>query len=113
MWPRDRPTAFGPGPIRPRTLVATIDVLALDAEVAQRLPELDLGLAFRIDVGGVDEIDAGLERAADERGRARLIERADRAPEAGAAAEGHRAEADFRDELAGPAERSIAHAILS
>ena len=34
------------------------DVLALHAEVTQRLPELDLRLAFRIDVGGVDEIDA-------------------------------------------------------
>ena len=45
------------------------DVLALDAEIAQRLAELNLRLAFGIDVGGVDEIDAGVEGAVDERGR--------------------------------------------
>ena len=48
-------------------------------------------------------------RAADELGGARLIERADGAPEARAAMKGHRAEADFGNELAGAAERSIAH----
>ena len=57
------------------------DVLALDAEVAQGLAELNLGLALGIDVGGVDEIDARFERAGDERGGRGLIERADIAPE--------------------------------
>ena len=76
-----------PDRVRPRPHAAAHlgrddHVLALHAEIAQRLPELDLRLALRIDVGGVDEIDAGLERAADERGRARLVDRADRAPEA-------------------------------
>src|SRR5260370_39134591 len=71
------------------------DILAPDAEVAQSLSEQDLGLAFGIDIRRIDEIDACLDRPADQRRGRRLIERADRAPEAGAAAEGHGAEADF------------------
>ena len=42
------------------------DVLALDAEIAQRLADQTFGLAFGVDVGGVDEVDAGVERALDE-----------------------------------------------
>ena len=84
-------------------------VLALDAEIAQRLAELNFGLPFGVDVGRVDEIDARFERAADERRGGLLVERPDGAPEPGAAAEGHGAEADFGDILAGAAERSIAH----
>ena len=80
IWPRDRPTALGPGPVRPRTLVATITSSRLDLQIAQRLAQQDLGLAFRIDVGGVDEVDAGFQRARDQRGRALLIDRADGAP---------------------------------
>ncbi len=60
-------------------------VLARDLEIAQRLAEQHLGLALGIDVGGVDEIDAGFQRAGDERGRALLFDRADVAPETGAA----------------------------
>ena len=84
-------------------------VLASDLEIAQGLPEQRLGLALGIDVGRVDEIDAGVQRAGDQRRRALLIHSADGAPEAGAAAECHGSQADFRDELPGPAERSIAH----
>ena len=57
-------------------------VFASDLEIAQRLPEHHLGLALGIDVGGVDEIDAGFERARDQRRRALLIDSADGAPEA-------------------------------
>ena len=84
-------------------------VLALDAEVAQGLADLNLGLAFGIDVGGVDEIDARFERAGDELGGGGLIERADGAPEPAAAMKCHRPEADFGNELARAAERTIAH----
>ena len=84
-------------------------VLALDAEVTQRLPDLNFGLAFGIDVGCVDEIDARFERAGDELGGGGLIERADGAPEPAAAMKRHRPEADLGDVLAGAAERSIAH----
>ena len=57
------------------------DVLALDAEIAQRLADLNLRLAFGIDVGRIDEIDARFERAGDELGGGGLIERPDSAPE--------------------------------
>jgi hypothetical protein len=50
-----------------------------------------------------------LRSALDQRRRALLIDRFDRARKSRAAAEGHRAQADFRDELTGAAERSIAH----
>ena len=85
-------------------------ILASHPQIAQRLPQQDLGLAFRIDVGGVDEIHAGLERPRDQGRRALLVERADRAPEPGTAAESHGSEANLRDELACSAERAIAHA---
>src|SRR5271170_1886831 len=100
--------------VRPRPHPATHfrrddHVLALDAEVAQGLAELTLGLALRIDVGGVDEIDPGLDCAADERRRPGLIDRADGAPKARAAVKGHGAETDFRNELARAAKRTVTH----
>ena len=85
------------------------DVLALDGKVAQGLAEHDFRLSLGIDVGGVDEIDARFERALNERGRALLLDRADIAPEAGAAMKGHRPQAYFRDELAGAAKRAVFH----
>ena len=84
-------------------------VFTRDFEILQRLAQHDLRLAFGIDVGGIQEIDASFQRLGDQPGRGLLIQRADRSPEAGAAGESHAAQADFRDELAGPAERSIAH----
>ena len=100
--------------IRPRphaapNLGGDDDVLALDAKIAQRLTDLNLGLAFGIDVGRIDEIDPRFERAGDELGGGSLIERPDGAPESGAAAEGHRSKTDFRNILARTAKRSIAH----
>ena len=101
--------------IRPRPHAAAHlgrddDVLALDAEIAQRLADLNLGLAFGIDVGRIDEIDARFERAGDELGGGGLIERPDVAPERRRCRrKGHRSKADFRDILARTAKRSIAH----
>jgi hypothetical protein len=51
--------------------------------------------------------------ARDQRGRALLFDRPDGAPVARAAAEGHRAQTNFRDELAGAAERTVFHARIS
>ena len=87
------------------------DVLALDAKVAQSLADLNLRLAFGIDVGRIDEIDARFERPSDELGGGVLIERPNIAPHsAGAAAmKRHGAKANFRDILARTAKRSIAH----
>ena len=109
MWPRERPTEFGPVPHAAANLGGDDDVLALDSEIAQGLADLNLGLAFGIDVGRVDEIDARFERAGDELGGGSLIERPNGAPESGAAVEGHRPKADFRDILARTAKRTIAH----
>ena len=103
-----------PDGVRPRPHAATNlggddDILALDAKVAQGLADLNLGLALGIDIGGVNEIDAGLERPGDKLCGGGLIERPDGAPETGAAAEGHGPKADFGNKLAGAAKRSIAH----
>ena len=84
-------------------------VLALHLEVAQGLAEQDFRLALGIDVGGVDEIDAGFDCSGDERGRALLFDGSDVAPETGAAVERHRAEANLGYELPGPAERLEFH----
>ena len=98
MWPRDRPTALGPAAAASH-FGRDDDVFARDFEVFQRLAEHHFRLAFGIDVGGVDEIDARFERPGDQRGRALLVQGPDGAPEARAAAEGHAAQTNFRDEL--------------
>ena len=87
------------------------DVLALDAKITQSLANLNLGLPFGIDVGGIDEIDSSLKSAADELGGGDLIERPNIAPHSACAAavKGHRAKTDFRNILARAAKRSIAH----
>jgi hypothetical protein len=61
-----------------------------------------LRLAGRVDVGGVDEVDPGVERAVDD---------ADRVVVVGVApgAEHHRAEAELRDLDAGASERAVIH----
>src|SRR6185312_16135961 len=61
-----------------------------------------------IDIGGIDEVDARLERCPHQRGRFALAELADRLPHA-AAAEGHGAEADLGNEQTGAAERTKFH----
>src|SRR4029077_1391613 len=95
----------------PAPLCRDDDVLALDAKITQGLADLNLGLAFGIDVGRVDEIDSRFERARHELGGGSLIERPNVAPHsAGATAvKGHRAKANLRDILARTAKRSIAH----
>jgi hypothetical protein len=50
------------------------DLLARDLEVLQRAAEHALALALRVDVGGVEEVDAVLERLLDVRQRGGLIE---------------------------------------
>jgi hypothetical protein len=67
-----------------------------------RLADDLLGLAGGVDVGAVDEVDAGLESAVDD---------ADRVVVVGVApsAEHHRAEAELRDLDAGASERAVVH----
>ena len=64
MWLRVAPRAFGPVPVSPNTLVATTTSSRAHLQVLQRLAGDLLGAAAGVDVGGVDEVDAGVERAA-------------------------------------------------
>ncbi len=84
-------------------------VRALDAQAPQRLAGELLGAALGIDVGGVDEVDAGLERAADDAVDLLLAQLADRLPHARLPAEGHRAEAQLRDEQPAATELVVTH----
>jgi hypothetical protein len=108
--------ARGAAVVGPRAHVA-IDlggddhVLSAYAQVLQALAQQLLGLAEGVDVGCVDEVDPGPQRAADDVVHRLLAERADRLPHAllGRAAEGHGPEADLGDEEAGAAELVVAH----
>jgi hypothetical protein len=77
------------------------DVVA--AAAGKGLADDLLGLPPRVDVGGVDEVDARVERAVDDADRRVVVGLAPRA-------EHHRAEAQRRDLHAGACERSLVHA---
>jgi hypothetical protein len=62
-----------------------------------------LGQALRVDIGGVDEIDARIDRAANETLGIGLLQIADLPPDAFAAAKRHGAETEFRNKQAGAA----------
>ena len=86
------------------------DVFALHAE---RFAKQGFGFTAGIHVGGVDEVDAGVERVVDQRVHIVLREAADGFENASRAAERHGAEADARDENSGVAKLSIFHGIYS
>src|SRR5205085_5439393 len=73
------------------------------AVLAERLPEALLGQPGRVDVGGVDEVDAGLAGQVDLGAGAVDVDGADGLGPAGAS-EAHGAGGDGRDAQAGPAE---------
>jgi hypothetical protein len=75
----------------------------LVALARDELAQDGLGLAPRIDVGGVEEVDAGVAAALVEGARRGLI---------GFAAEGHRAEAQLRHLNTRVPERAIVHAVF-
>jgi hypothetical protein len=93
------------------------DVFAGDAEVAEGLADGDLGLAFGVDVGCIDEVDAVVDGVLDEGVDAGLADVADHLPDgtvfgelAGlVAGKGHGAEAELRNEEAGVAEGLVLH----
>jgi hypothetical protein len=66
-------------------------------------------LAGRIDVGGIDEIDAGIEGSIDDLIDRRLIEAANHLPLSALSAKRHGAETELRDEDAGVRELSEFH----
>jgi hypothetical protein len=87
------------------------DVGARHAEVLQRLADDALGLAERVDVRGIDEVDAARQRAFDQPVRVVLADGADRRPHAGVriAAERHRAETQLGDVQARAAQLLVFH----
>ena len=68
-----------------------------------------LRLAGGVHIGGIDEIDAGIEGLFHHGGRRRLVHATDGFPHAGRAAEGHRAQTKFRNVQAGAAQQSVTH----
>ena len=85
------------------------DAFAGNLEIAQRLTENLFREALRIDIGGVDEINAGRERTFDQGIGVALIDLAHVLPPGTLAAECHGAQADFRHIKAGPAQRTMFH----
>ena len=94
---RDDPTSFVSPPIANRALVASDDLvpLALDGAAGDLLRH-----ALAVDVGGVDEVAAGVDEAVDDLLARGLV---------GLVAERHRAEAELRDACAGAAELAVFH----
>src|SRR4051794_5346927 len=77
-------------------------------EIADRAAEYLLALAERVAVGGIEEIDAGLDGAPEERAAFFLAQRP-LMKTAIAAAVAHAAEAEARDVEAGAAELGVLH----
>ena len=105
MWLRVAPALVRARPGLAEGLGGDDDAVARHLQVLQRLAGDLLRAAAGVHVGGVDEVDAGVDRAADDAFRVALLQLADLSPHAFvAAAEGHGAEAELGDEEAGAAE---------
>jgi len=74
----------------------------------ERFPQDLLRLAIGIDVGGIEEIDPGIEGHVDQTLRSRLIEAADLFP-IPLSAKAHRPQAQFRDEQTGFTQLTVFH----
>ena len=85
------------------------DLIARHADILQRLAGDLLRQAPGVDVRRVEKVDARIEGGAQELVGLLLLDGADVAPDAFAAAERHRAEAQFGDEEAGLSERIVTH----
>ena len=87
------------------------DVLACDPQVAQRGADIFLARAEAVAIGGVDEVDAGVERALDD--GASVVGPDGPLVEVGAGlAEAHAAQAEFGDFDAGMSEGCVLHGSL-
>ena len=96
---RELPWRFGSSPIGLWNFVART---TSSRRPRERLADDLLGLAVRVDVGGVDEVDPGVQRRVDDPDRLVVVGVAPRA-------EHHRAEAELADRDAGAPERSQFH----
>jgi hypothetical protein len=99
---RELPRMLRSSPIDAVDLGREDDVVA--AAAGERLGDDLLGLAARVDVGGVDEVDPRVERAVDDPDRLVVVGVAP-------GAEHHRAEAQRADLHAGTAERAVLHVL--
>ena len=108
---RDRPAPFGPGRIRPWTLVAITTSSRLAMSWSARPTDLLAG-AVGVDVGGVEEVDAKPERPLDERSGRLLVEGPGMTATARIAV-AHAAQADPRDFEAGLPQPHVLHASSS
>ena len=97
---RELPWALGSGPMAPCTLVAS--TTSSRSSRGEGLAHDVLGLAARVDVGGVDEVDPGVERAVDDPDRVVVVGVAP-------GAEHHRPEAQRADLYAGASECAVVH----
>ena len=102
---RERPSMFGPSPMRLKTLVASTTCFHLGI-FPQGLAGDLLAHAQRVHVGGVEEVDSGLDGLAEE-GHGRLFFQ-DPGPPLGTAV-AHAAQAEAGDFDAGAAEISVLH----
>jgi hypothetical protein len=107
MCSRVRPLVVGAGADRGQQLGAEHDLAAPAADgPTQQL----LGLAVGVDVGGVDEVHAGVQCRADDPVHLGLAERPHLVVHRVAlAAEGHGAQRDLRHPHAGAAELAVFH----
>src|SRR4051794_40306302 len=97
---RALPSWFGSSPIPLWNLVARMNVVT--AATGERFADDLLGLALPVEVGGVDEVDPGVERGVDDPDRLVVIWVAPRA-------EHHRAETEFADRHAGVPQLAMLH----
>ena len=93
------PAGSGPRPSAPWNFVAST---MSSRRPASALPTIVLGLAGRVHVGRVDEVDAGVERPVDDPDAVVVVRVAHRP-------EHHRSEAQRTDLDSGGAERAVAH----
>ena len=84
-------------------------VLARHLQILQRLAGDLLRHAPGVHIGGVDEVDAGVNRLAHEALGVGLLQVTDLPPDGVGATEGHGAQAKLGDEQAGTAEGMVAH----
>ena len=70
------------------------NILAGDVEILEGLAEALFAFTFGIDVGRVEEVDAGIDARLDELVGTRLVDIANGLPEALAAVKGHGAKAE-------------------
>lgn len=106
MWRRDSPRLRDGGFAAHADLGRDHDVVAAGL---QRLTEQCLGLPAGVRVGGIEEIHAGIERAADELARCLRADLVNRGEVLVAGGERHRPEGEARHDETGVSERGVLH----